>query len=146
MAVVPSKKSEESPMIEKFSPSRLATVHDIPRRCHHKAVQAYGSGLIIRRQGATYRPGYDASRFLSEAPGVEELAWCWHFTNWGKYLDTPHGWIQGVLKATIRAAFEHVTTFEFHLWQAVPPLPDWLDEEFVPSLNALSLYGDKGES
>lgn len=124
-------------------PSTLSTIHDFPRWRRKDTVLAFGSGLLIRRQGAVFRPNYNTGQFLSEASGVKQLPWCWHFTNWDRHLETAHGWIQGPLKSLIRGAFLHVTVFEFHLWRTQPPIPDWLDAEYLPDLHALALYGDK---
>jgi hypothetical protein len=104
---------------------------------------ASGSGLVVHKTGASFRPGHNTQRFLREAMCLEELPWCWHFTNWDRHMETPHGWIQGTLQPAIRAAFATVEFFEFHLWRGIPEFPGWLDAEHIEHENVIAFYGDR---
>ncbi len=100
------------------------------------------SGLLISSHRSTFREGLTETDFLSEGKALQKTSFGWGFMGADEALDgMTFRYISYQLRPLLHKYFQQSETLEYHLYNEIPDIPDWLDAECFDEAEALVVYG-----
>ncbi len=117
------------------------------RTIYRDALWLTHSGILISKRHSIFREGRHESQLLIDEPLLKKTPFGWGFYGCDSAMDgMAFKYIGWHLNPMLYKYFEWRRSFEYHLFDRPPDIPDWLDAEYFESEQAIAVYGEKTRS